>query len=1234
MSRKLFNRNRLILLISVLLFAVTLPFLQYRYNHPDLTEPDTERISSVILKMEQELDEWTDSLVSEFNSDRTRFFIQKRSDEWCRKYTDRGYALVILKDNKPLFWTRNSFIKPEHSADTLPGYHVYYINNIWVLMRQKVYGDLLVSSSIDLKSDFVITNQYFENSFHPGFKLSSSYGLTNIPDPAGYVIHDENGDFLFCLLPPSLSWIAGHQSGNAVTGVLLILLFIAFLLLLIFLFQAFSSVSYNHKIVFLLILFIAAGVFRVLQTWYRFPEFLYDYDLFSPVFYASSKALPSMGDLMLNTLLLFFITLLFYKKTFYFRTENPRLVYVLYFLFFVLADIIGWVLQSVIYHSGINVSLLNIIESDGYSLLILLIYSFLAGTLMLILDKLNRVKARQPARKFLFLLVLFLLQVLAGFIHFLVTGVVPDIIYYVFVFLLVLFYYVLYYFRKNKVFANLLILTLLSALFICIHFGYHSYQKNLMVRKTLAMGLSNEHDVVAEIQMEELSNRIQNDYILHELVQKPYENQENVFSYIKNNYVFGYWTKYELQTTICSPFDNLRIQNTGKLYPCYQYFGDLVKNSGMRVENSNFYYLDQGNGRINYLGVFEFEREKDSVVNRLYIELNSLLQMHVLGYPDILIDKKIKRSGNLDEYSYAIYRGGKLVSASGKYPYSMNARMFNRSKSEFSDFISDDYTHLIYRPDDNTLIVLTNNRTRLYHYLTLFAYIFTVFSFTFVLFYLFTVLKNKGRFRQVTIKQKIRTSLISVFLLSLLLLGSVTIYYIVGKYREKQQDILTEKMQSILIELSHKLGARAELTEDDMSAVTSLLVKFSNVFYTDIHLYDQKGLLFASSRNDVFVKGLTGTLMNPAAYNEMFYQQKTEFVHQEIIGNLQYFSGYVPFYNQQGQLLAYLNLPYFTRQNDLTREISDFIVALINILLILFILGIWLTWWISDNMTRPLAMIQQKMQNIRLGKPNEAIHYDRLDEIGALVNEYNRMLDELEVSARMLAESERETAWREMAKQIAHEIKNPLTPMKISIQYLQKAYREKHAGWESLIDKVAVTLIEQIDSLSAIASEFSAFARMPFPSNEKVNMAEMGRSLLTLYEHFENMEMTLTLNNEDELWAVGDREHLLRMFNNLIKNSIQAIPPDRKGKIHIEMTGYPQEVMVKVTDNGAGIPPDVQDRMYTPSFTTKSSGMGLGLAIVKRIIETMNGSIRFVTDEGRGTTFFIELPKSEKDDKH
>ena len=236
------------------------------------------------------------------------------------------------------------------------------------------------------------------------------------------------------------------------------------------------------------------------------------------------------------------------------------------------------------------------------------------------------------------------------------------------------------------------------------------------------------------------------------------------------------------------------------------------------------------------------------------------------------------------------------------------------------------------------------------------------------------------------------------------------------------------------------------------------------------------------------------------------------------------------------------------------------------------------------------------------------------------------MLEELSKSAEILARSERETAWREMAKQIAHEIKNPLTPMKLSVQHLLRSYNEKTRGWESLIEKVSNTLIEQIDTLSDIASEFSNFARMPQPSIEKINIVEKVKKIADLYPETDKLKINLNTHGNDELFVMADKEHLLRIFTNLIKNAMQAIPEDRNGIITIETMNYSSMVIVKVTDNGTGIPDEVKNKLFVPNFTTKTSGMGLGLAMVKNMVEEMGGEVHYITKPDEGTTFFVEIP--------
>jgi two-component system, NtrC family, nitrogen regulation sensor histidine kinase NtrY len=242
------------------------------------------------------------------------------------------------------------------------------------------------------------------------------------------------------------------------------------------------------------------------------------------------------------------------------------------------------------------------------------------------------------------------------------------------------------------------------------------------------------------------------------------------------------------------------------------------------------------------------------------------------------------------------------------------------------------------------------------------------------------------------------------------------------------------------------------------------------------------------------------------------------------------------------------------------------------------------------------------------------------------VNEYNRMINELAISAEKLSRSERESAWREMAKQVAHEIKNPLTPMKLHLQHLQRSIQQSsEAEMREAIQRTAKILIEQIDSLSSIATEFSNFANMPRSQNQVLDLKEIISSVVSLFNQTPNIEIHIS-NQHDENKVLADRQQLQRVFSNLIKNAIQSIPEDRKGRIQIDIKKENNTCIVSVADNGIGIAEDQRAKIFSPSFTTKSTGMGLGLAIVKSTIEQAGGSVWFESKEHEGATFFVELP--------
>jgi nitrogen fixation/metabolism regulation signal transduction histidine kinase len=280
---------------------------------------------------------------------------------------------------------------------------------------------------------------------------------------------------------------------------------------------------------------------------------------------------------------------------------------------------------------------------------------------------------------------------------------------------------------------------------------------------------------------------------------------------------------------------------------------------------------------------------------------------------------------------------------------------------------------------------------------------------------------------------------------------------------------------------------------------------------------------------------------------------------------------------------------------------------------------------VSRFITRPLQLIKDKLSIIGLGKSNEKIEWKKKDEIGSLIEEYNRMIDELARSAEMLARSERESAWREMAKQVAHEIKNPLTPMKLSVQHLQKAWDEKAPDWEKRLAAFSQTIVEQIDSLSEIASEFSDFAKMPAANIEKVELSGIITSAAELYHHHSNIQITIE-HIDKEYFVLADKRQLLRVFNNLIQNAVQAIGKKEDGLINIQLSLENDFYLIVISDNGAGITDEQASKIFSPSFTTKSSGMGLGLAMVKSILTIIRGTVTFESKPGEGATFIVKIP--------
>lgn len=411
------------------------------------------------------------------------------------------------------------------------------------------------------------------------------------------------------------------------------------------------------------------------------------------------------------------------------------------------------------------------------------------------------------------------------------------------------------------------------------------------------------------------------------------------------------------------------------------------------------------------------------------------------------------------------------------------------------------------------------------------------------------------------------------------------------------------------------------------TGLQQLVNDVSDIHGVDVNVYDLQGSLQLSSEANVYTKGVLSKKMDPLAYYHLNKMRQVQHVQEEKIGNFSYLSIYSPVREKErnGKPYAYINIPYFTSKPQLQQQISNFLVTIINLNAFIFLIGGLISLFITNRITGSFSIISNKMKEVNLSKMNEQISWNRNDEIGELVTEYNKMVAKLGDSAALLAKSEREGAWREMARQVAHEIKNPLTPMKLSIQYLQKAINNNNENVKELTAKVANTLVEQIDHLSKIAADFSQFANIGNTHTEYFDLHEVIISLKELYQP--NADVTISWYPiNDRAMVFADKTQMNRLFTNLFTNAVQACKAGDVCKISVEEKREHDKIIISIKDNGEGISEEIRSNIFVPNFTTKSSGTGLGLAMCKGIVEQAKGDIWFETILGIGSVFYVSLP--------
>ncbi len=556
----------------------------------------------------------------------------------------------------------------------------------------------------------------------------------------------------------------------------------------------------------------------------------------------------------------------------------------------------------------------------------------------------------------------------------------------------------------------------------------------------------------------------------------------------------------------------------------------------------------------------------------------------------------------------------------GRFLFSIQLIEKSVTKNINTDRLADTFSYqaLLATNESDAHKTFFGNHVRLFFILSILLFV------TIIVLGIIGLIRSRG-FSNMRLQTKFMYGIITLILINAIYVFTMSAVQVMRDYEDQQRHVLQRKTRYLQKALQDNYFWNMSLGIESRAGMNVDLRDLSFAYEMDIHVYDLKGKLVGSSTPELFERGLLSERM---ATEPFFTLSKSTTYHEPIlreehIGDMSYLAAYTEFFNGNYMPIGYISVPMFISSDEISAEADAFLAKLLPPTLLLLILSLIISILMARGFTQPLYSLAEKMQLFRIGTGDNRVVYSGNDEIGQLVVRYNELVEELERSAEQLANSEREGAWRTMARQIAHEINNSLTPMKLTIQQLQRSKIMADSRFDNYFDHSTKLLIQQIDNLSYIAQSFSSFAKMPEVVITEVDIAQKLCNVVELLKTMTNASIRY-VGVKDNVIVLTDEEQISNVLINLLKNAIQAVEHNKSGDIIVILKRLNKWIEISISDNGPGIAPDVQDKIFRPNFTTKSTGMGLGLAIAKNIIEESKGTITFNTSP-QGTTFIVHL---------
>ncbi|TWI97259.1 HAMP domain-containing protein [Mucilaginibacter frigoritolerans] len=1157
--------------------------------------------------------------------------------------TNNSIWFITLKNNQLSFWSGVKVI-PDHPEFIKNGYSFLKLANGYYDVVKKTNRNFSVIFFIPVKPNYAFQNQYLQNTFANDLIKDNNIEIADFTDKNIYEIHSINNSYLFSVkAKPDL---VNHTFFYYELTIWLLALLCACVLMG----NVCNYIASKGYLAFALI-FLATFiiVLRYINLHYNLPNFTYRLEIFNPAIYGSSYTYPSLGDFCINILFITWFVVFLYKQRRRFLKKIPGKV-VSYFilvvgiasLIFISASFLN-LFYGLVINSKISFDVSNVLNLSLFSLIgvLMLCFSFLVFYLLneIFLTIAIKLPVPNSHKILLFVLGIIIASLITVYHH-------VSSLFYLLLALIAFIRAYAYRYRDGYLNSTAFGLIILICAFISsIKLSHFEDVKEKEIRKAYIQKLEVPDDANADDIFKKIEQQVVTDTSIIHYFKDSLYNADYVKTRLQKLYFNGYLSKYEFNVHEFNSED--KPLSADKNYDLND-FKDEVLYSSYKVSNY-FYRENQSFGFLNYFAIIPIYQNKKNL-GTIVVELKTKPLQSFASFPGLLIDGQVNIENEFKGYSYAFYIDNKLLSQSGSYVYDLTNRDLqgklkkyvfvntsNDKEEWYLRFIT--YSHLIYKPSERNLIVVSKEENELFFGITSITFFFVIFL-VFGVFILtarwlwlrIKILKVKNdsmiwsfklNLERVLYKTRIQFSMVFAVVATLIIVGFITFFSISAQYQDQQDKTIREKISRIVRAFEGGQVNKYLTNNNEESQVQ--FDEFANIYLADLTLFDLNGTMMISTQPKIYEFGLLARRMNGRAYIALNKLQKSEYVNNEIIGKLNYKAAYLPVRNSKNETIAYLELPYFSNETDYKERIGALLNVMINVYALVFIaIGLFAVV-IARQITAPLNFIQQSLSRTIYGKKNEPIKWDRNDEIGALVKEYNQMIAALENSAQRLAQSERESAWREMAKQVAHEIKNPLTPLKLGLQLLDKSWKDKDPKFDQKFERFSKSFVEQIESLSSIASEFSAFAKMPDTRIEPLNVFDVLTQAVTIFKQMDNVKIVY-LPPSTPFMINADRDQLLRCFNNLLKNAIEASPASRVGVIEVNYLITSKNILLTIHDNGNGIPEELREKIFEPNFTTKSSGTGLGLAFVKNSIENAGGKVWFETVVNEGTTFYLSLP--------